>query len=259
MSERADQRPIILLLGTGHWSNPGHDYHSPEYDDMLAPRRQREIASCLERLSRFAPTRIALEGMANETNQLNEEYQRYRNGSLALMANERHQIGFRLAAMLGHDRIHCIDWHDMERPIGWDEAIAFAQANGQDHLVPGFTRTADEQEQAAMRSRIAGSNVTELLLDSSDLEGLANNHRVYIDLAQVGNGNDYIGADVVLRWYERNMKIFVNLSRIVSTPNERVLVLIGGGHLPLLSHFVEGAGQFSLASVSTYLSPEWPA
>ncbi len=75
-----------------------------------------------------------------------------------------------------------------------------------------------------------------------------------MDLAQVGRGDDYIGAEVVLRWYERNMKIFVNLFRIIPAPDDRVLVLIGGGHLPLLSHFIEGSGSVNLVPVSDYLS-----
>ena len=260
MSISHDQRPTILLLGTGHWSNPGRDYHSPEYDDMLAPRRQREIESCLEQLARFQPTKVAIETMADATDELNDAYQRYRSGRLTLTANERDQIGFRLAALLDHERIHGIDWHDRHRDIGWDTAIAFAQDHSQQQLITGFTggeaeREADRgEDDAAQRPLLPSSTVRELLLSASDPTGLADNHRVYMDLAQVGVGDDYVGADVVLRWYERNLKIFVNLAWLMEAPNDRVLVLIGGGHLPLLTHFIEGAKRFRLVPATAYLA-----
>jgi hypothetical protein len=74
-----------------------------------------------------------------------------------------------------------------------------------------------------------------------------------MDLAQVGEGANYIGGDVVLRWYERNMKIFLNIARLATSPDDRILVVIGGGHLPLLTHFAEGSGRFELVSASRYL------
>ena len=41
-----DQRPAILLLGIGHWSKLGWDYHATDFDDMLCLRR-REMGACL--------------------------------------------------------------------------------------------------------------------------------------------------------------------------------------------------------------------
>lgn len=58
-----------------------------------------------------------------------------------------------------------------------------------------------------------------------------------MDMALIGSSDDYVGADVILRWYERNIKIFVNVARLASESSDRILVLIGGGHLPLLTHF----------------------
>jgi len=248
--------PAILLLGSGHWSNPGKDYVSIDHDDMLSPARQREIEDCLQRLARFAPTKVALEVMADATDALNEDYRRYRAGTFALTANERHQLGFRLAAMLGHDQIYGIDWHNLERPIGWDGAIAFAREHGQDDLIAFFNHSEEERatRSAVESQRLRSMSVREQLLETNDPATRAGNHRVYMDLALIGQGSTYIGADVILRWYERNMKIFVNLSRIACSPDDRVLVVIGSGHLPLLTHFIEGSGRFELVSPGRYLA-----
>ncbi len=63
-----------------------------------------------------------------------------------------------------------------------------------------------------------------------------------------------MGAEATRNWYERNLKIFVNISRIVTSADDRILVVIGSGHLPLLAHFVQGAERYALASAETYLA-----
>lgn len=134
--------PTILILGTGHWSNPGVDYKSPEYDNMLAAGRQREIEECVQTLeNRFVPNKVALEVQRQDEESLNKDYSAYRAGNFPLTANERHQIGFRLAAKLEHERIHAIDWHHPKRAIGWDDAISFAREHGQHHLISFFPKT----------------------------------------------------------------------------------------------------------------------
>lgn len=246
-------KPKLMLLGAAHWSNPGKDYRSIEFDDMLSPERQRQIESCLEQLATFAPTKVGLEVMANADDALNADYQQYRKGKFALTANERHQLGFRLAATMGHERIHAIDWHDLKRAIGWDTAIDFARQHNQTELVASFDQLS-EQEQAAENARVQALTVREQLLETSDPDNVAKSHHVYMDLALVGAGENYIGADVVLRWYERNMKIFANISRLVESPDDRILVVIGGGHLPLLTHFAASSGRFDVVPALDYLT-----
>ena len=49
----------VMVLGTFHFTGGGEDMINPEVDDFLAPARQAEIATVLDRLEAFAPTRIA--------------------------------------------------------------------------------------------------------------------------------------------------------------------------------------------------------
>ncbi len=37
-------------------------------------------------------------------------------------------------------------------------------------------------------------------------------------------------------------------------PEDRVVVVIGAGHVPLLSHVIEASGRYTLESAVTYLS-----
>jgi hypothetical protein len=256
MSVAQPDQPRILLIGSGHWGNPGLDMIAPEFDDMLSPHRQREIADCVGRLAAFAPTKVALEAWAEREDQLQDEYRRYHEGTFTLGPDERHQLGFRLAAACGHDRMYGIDWHDLEREIGWGRAIDFAKAHGQLDLIAalGVDDAAVKRKEAEETATIRRKSVTEMILDAYAPASLAESHKVYADMALIGEGESYIGADVILRWYERNLKIFVNLSRSITSPEDRIVAVIGAGHLPLLTHFIAASGRYALESPVTYLN-----
>ncbi|HEX8392401.1 MAG TPA: DUF5694 domain-containing protein, partial [Longimicrobium sp.] len=124
-------RPQVMVLGTAHWANPGLDYNNPQVDDVLSPRRQAEVQAILDALAEFRPTRIALEAEPSRDSVWNDRYRRYRAGSLTLGRDERDQIGLRLAARLGHDRVYTVDWQngmDVGGVLGW------AAQNGQGHV-----------------------------------------------------------------------------------------------------------------------------
>ncbi len=44
-------QPEILIVGTYHMANRGHDAYNIQADDVLSPKRQREIAQLIEVLS----------------------------------------------------------------------------------------------------------------------------------------------------------------------------------------------------------------
>lgn len=101
-------RAEVLVLGTYHMANPGRDIVNLKVDDVLAPKRQTEIAQLLEVLKRFNPTKIALEGaLGNE--RIPKRYSDYLGGKYELSANEVDQIGFRLAKQLGHKAVFPVD------------------------------------------------------------------------------------------------------------------------------------------------------
>lgn len=53
----------------------------------------------------------------------------------------------------------------------------------------------------------------------------------YYREAHLGEPGDWAGADLPADWYRRNIRIFSNVVRLVDSPNERVLVIFGNGHL----------------------------
>ena len=61
----ARARAEVLVLGVYHMNNPGRDVFNTEADDVLAPKRQAEIAQVIVALERFRPTKIAVEAGFN--------------------------------------------------------------------------------------------------------------------------------------------------------------------------------------------------
>ena len=57
----ATARAEVLVLGVYHMANPGRDVFNMQADDVLAPKRQAEIAQLMEVLKKFQPTKIAIE------------------------------------------------------------------------------------------------------------------------------------------------------------------------------------------------------
>lgn len=222
-------RPEILILGTFHMANPGHDVHDIDADDVLSARRQREIAALVEVLKRFRPTKIAVEAHVGSTS-VERRYADYLAGTYTLTRNEIDQIGYRLAAALGHSTIYPVD-----------EDGEFQYVRVRDYAVAkGLTAAFDSMEaRNAARAKRQG----EFLATHSILETLAYMNAdstaagtLASDFAFVRFGDpwEYAGSDLLTFWIQRNLRIYRNIQALATSPDDRILVIYGAGHLPWL-------------------------
>jgi len=247
----APQRAEILVLGTYHMANPGRDVFNMAADDVLAPKRQAEIAELLAVLKRFKPTKIAIESTVYEDRRP-KQYAEYLAGRYTLTANEIEQVGFRLAKELGMKAIYPVD---IDGDFPWQRVINFAKAKGQstllDQLMSEIGVMVKEQD-AYLKSH----SVLETLLYMNDDEKVALDVGFYYREAHLGEPGDYAGPDLLASWYQRNIRIFNNIVRIVESPNERVLVIYGAGHLGWLRQDVENDPGLRLRKLSEFVSPK---
>jgi len=243
-------KTALMVLGSAHLANPGRDYVNLQVDDVLQPKRQREIAELVSRLAWFRPTKIAVEVPAEKDSSLNEDYTRYVQGQLQLSRDEVHQIGFRLARTLGHAKVYAVDsFADAPSEVDADFE-SFAVEHGQRYLEEAM-QTAQEGDATEERILAEGALV-DLYVAKNRPDELLVQHRVYFTLAQIGAGPRYPGANWVEQWYGRNLRIWVNLTRI-SEPNDRVLLIIGAGHAWLLRQFASESGLYDLEDPVPYL------
>jgi len=234
LSERPQQaapRAEVLVLGVYHMANPGHDIFNTKADDVLAPKRQQEITQLIEVLKKFNPTKIALE--ADPFSQrVTREYSDYLAGKYTLSRNEIDQIGYRLAKELGHKAVYPVD-SDGEFP--YQRLVNYAKASGRSKELDAIQGEFGVVVKA-QNEYLASHTVLETLLYMNSDDAVTAGAASYARLARLGEPGDWAGADLNSDWFRRNMRIYSNVMQLVSSPNERVLVIFGAGHLAWLQH-----------------------
>ena len=244
----------VLILGTYHFANPGRDQYNAEADDVLAPKRQAEIRDLVDGLAAFGPTIVAVE--ADPDGPVNERYAAWRRGDYALRANESEQIGFRLAGRFGLDHLTPVD-ADYPFMSEQDQALddtdpRLAAINADiDRLGRGFTA----ENEARQRTHTIG----EMLAWMNDAPALDANSDFYLaySIRRWGADGNPGGAYTLGNWYTRNILIFQNLLKAVedSEGGERIVLVIGQGHAPILRYLVEASPWLTLADPLDYLPP----
>ena len=239
----------VLVLGTYHFANPGLDVVQTEVADVLSAGKQAEIQAVVDAIARFGPTRITVEHLPAAAPRLDSLYAAYRAGRHELSRDETEQLGFRLAARLGHARLHPID-HRGEFPFG--AVMQYAQEH--EPAFAEFVQTELARITAEANRQQREHTVGEILSMANEPTKLAADHGTYMRFGGVGAGDTNVGADLLAKWYERNIHIFANLQR-VAAPGERVLVLIGSGHAPILRELISYHPRMELVEAVEYLPP----
>jgi len=246
-------KPTLMILGTYHMANPGKDVVNFKAADVLTPKRQREVEQLVNRLKAFRPTKIAVEVEPGEDAELKERYRNYLNGGYQLGRNEVEQIGFRLARAMGHHKVYPVDWNK-SYPVDFAtiDFESFARANNQKALLEeAYSRARSDVDK--MEEIQAKGSLIDLYRFINQPKNLRQGHRIYFTLAKIGKNDQYPGADWVQYWYGRNLKIFVNLTRITESNDDRILLIIGSGHVWVLQQFVKDSGYYILESPLKYL------
>ena len=227
----APARAEVLVLGVYHMSNPGHDIFNMQADDVLAPKRQAEIAQVMAVLKRFQPTKIAVERDPGD-NRLSKDYADYLAGKHELTRNEIEQLGFRLAKELGHKTVYGVD-ADGEFP--YPRLVKYAKATERTKELDALMGEVGDMVKA-QDAYLASHTVLETLLYMNADDKVAQDVGYYYRQAHLGEAWDWAGADLVADWFRRNVRIYSNVIQLADSPTERVLVIFGAGHLGWLQH-----------------------
>jgi hypothetical protein len=226
---QSDARPEILVLGTYHMANPGHDIYNMQADDVLSPKRQQEIAQMVETLKKFHPTKIAIEAEFG-SKRVEQEYSDYLAGKYTLTRNETNQIGYRLAKELGHHAVYPVD-QDGDFP--WQRVVNYAKANGRneklDAIGAGWGTMVKEQGDF-----LQAHTVLETLEFMNADTRAARDMASYFAIVPFGDPDEYAGPDLLAAWYQRNIRIYSNIVKLIDSPHDRILVIYGAGHLAWL-------------------------
>ncbi|WP_435363448.1 DUF5694 domain-containing protein [Haloarchaeobius sp. DYHT-AS-18] len=250
----------VLLLGTYHMDNPGLDVVNVDADDVLAPARQRELRDLADRLISWDPDLVAIERPHDRQDQVDSLYEDYRTGVRTYDAeatvdpphparndpttecrSETVQVGFRLADRLDHERVHAVDC-PMRLDARTDDE---AEAVDLGELTRRATSELDVPlpdpgaKQRETDEHLHESTIPEHLHWLNQEDRLHGNHDLMFAAAMAGTDRRYLGSELLGAWYERNLRMVENVWRATDDTDERVLLLVGSGHVHVLRHLFD--------------------
>ena len=235
--------PKIFLVGAFHFAYYNADAYKISADkqiDILSAGKQRELAALLNYIARFKPNKIAIEALPEW--RANEKYADYKAGKLPLGKDERYQIAFRLM-----DRFKLKELYSVEANSVSDELEKNPQIKPViDEMFKDYSFRSSEAYKTYFDYSTWLSTKLPLLdyfKYANSPDALAKDYGAYL-LGDFKLG-DYRGADALATyWYDRNLRIFRNIQRITTSPEDRILVLFGSGHIAVLDQLLKASAEY---------------
>lgn len=231
----------VMFLGTFHF------HHAPDYYDIKEADHQEELKKVLDSLSEFRPTKIALEASYHDSAKFDSLYKSYLDGEHILSSNERQQLGFRLAERLNHNELYCVDY---KQAWPYQEVMSWAKENVPEFI--NFYQNWKENINSYEEQFYREATLTEHLqwLNSKSYRDRLKNLRMR--RLELGAGSNFVGVKPISSSYERNLKIFANITKYAK-PGDRIIVIFGASHGYFLREFVQMHPDMKLIEVSNYL------
>ena len=156
-----------------------------------------------------------------------QQYADYLAGKYVLSANEIDQLGYRLAKQLGHPVIYSVD---VDGDFPWKRVENYAKANGRtaelDSVNAGWGALTTE-----LGAYLRAHTVLETLQFMNADPRVRRDVGLYFALDRLGEPWEYAGPDLLASWYQRNIRIYHKVAALIDSPEERILVIYGAGHL----------------------------
>lgn len=243
----------ILFVGSFHFAYYNLDAHKTDKDkqiDILSEQKQKELNELLNYIAKFKPTKIAIEAGRN-TGYIMHNYRAWKKGERQLTKNEIEQIGFRLVDRFKLDTLYGVDdgtiLYDLYdgkdsnsfRPV-LDTIYADWDFQSNDTISKVYK--AHYKKNDELNKEMTLLNYFKYF--NSD-KSLNRGYGAYL----VGDFKlgDTRGADALaMHWYNRNLRIFRHIQQITNSPNDRILVLYGKGHVEILKHLAECSPEYKL-------------
>jgi len=235
----------VMIVGTYHMNNPGRDMHDVQSDNVLAPKRQAEIAHIVDRIAQFRPTVVDVEWPKDI---VDKRYANYLANTLPPSRDESVQLGFRLAKQMHLARVNGID---VDGEFPYEPVENYARA----HRKMALLKTADDKiaaQVAHWNAVLAHGTIGDALRSMNDPAVAASDHAFYRTTLEIGDGANQPGADLLTAWYKRNFYICAHLLQAAS-PGDRVVVFYGSGHAFLLRQCVSETPGFRLVETNAWL------
>ena len=245
----------VLLLGTFHFGYPnadGHKVDSSKFIDVLSPVRQKEMEELAQVIQRFRPTRIYVEGWNQSFH--DSLYKAYLQGTYKLGRNEIYQLGYRVAKAMGLQKVYPVDASNFSSQYYKRFPLIDSLWKGKpvDSLRDQYWNAKYKVMYTAGDSMALGFTMLENFLHMAEPLVLNRMHGHYLSGGFNTTNNE--GADILsMWWYSRNLRIFNNILKTRPSSEDRIMVLFGNGHIPILKHCFQSSPEFEVVELKTLL------
>ena len=258
ISSLSAQQTQVLPLGTFHFNFPNLDVVQIDDDeqiDVLDEQYQDEIREIVQQIARFDPTIIAIEREPFRQHHYDSLYKAYLTGHHTLTRSEEQQIGFRLAKMLDLKTLHCID-ESARHYSDIHELVYGAESPEQREFMDFFYNNPDTDMYHTSQSIYKTEGIIAELKRLNSDEQLKHSLGDYFIAVFKYETEEkpFLGADFTSGWwFNRNLRILRNIQRINPTPQDRILLIYGSGHMNILNIFIDASPEFEVVKVEKFL------
>ena len=247
------KQPAIFLVGTFHFAYYNFDAHKTSKEnqvDILSDEKQNEIKELLDYIYKFNPTKIAVES-GPITGYLMKRYQAYKNGERKLGKDEIEQIGFRLLDKFKLDTLYGINDQGLYSDL-YDSKDSLTVRTILDSISRDYDYNSDDPISKLYREFYKENDSLAQKMKLLDYFKYKNSDKI-LDrgFGAYLNGDFKLdnkrGADMMaLEWYSRNLRIYRHIQQLTTSPEDKILVIMGWGHITVLKHLFECSPEFKL-------------
>lgn len=238
--------PKIFLVGTFHFEYYNKDAYKVNKDqqvDILSDQKQKELKELLDYIAKFKPTKICIEAPI-KWNAMGK-YKAYKSGTTVLGKDEIQQIAFRLMERFKLDTVYSVDAKAVYEDL--------MESKDSTIINPYFERIFKDytfKSNPEYKKRIEYETEMNLKTPLLDYFKYYNSEKRFLRdygfyLTEDFKNGTFEGADALATyWYSRNLRIFRNIQRITTSPNDRILVLFGAGHISILDQLLKCSTEY---------------
>lgn len=256
----------VYLVGTFHFSGSASDVHKGTKTDMSTPEKQRELDELVGKLQKTYADKVFIEFKLKDQPFVDSTYALYRQGQFKAGNNEVYQLAYRLARKLNRPRVYCTD---AEGVFDYPAAQAYAKQHGQEQILnEAFVappqdslgrritaRTGPRQTPTDLLMAPEKTLLARFIRQNTEAAERAQMDAYLLDLARIGGGDNYAGADLAGEFFKRNVRIYTNLLRQVDMQHDKAVVLvIGQGHVAFLKAILKYNSLSEVADVVPLLT-----
>jgi hypothetical protein len=255
-------KPTVLLLGVFHFSGEQVDVNTTPDAlavNILLPDRQKQVEQLVNALAEFRPTKIVIEGLPQYQSRYDSLFRLYKSGKLKastkFMTSETVQLGFRLASQVGLSTFYPVDARAFTFQLSpADSALTFQKYKDQTDTSFAYWEERYDRESAYDDTLCYSLPLQQYLQYLNSPEKLARSNGRWLVTTKRGTNREPIGADgFITRYFNRNVRIYSNIQRIVTRKDDRILVIYGATHMFMLNALFEASPEFKVEDVMKYL------